>query len=61
VFDTVKPILIAGGLNCDNVEDAIRLFLPYGVDVSSGVESSDGDKDLNLIKEFIKKAKNENK
>jgi phosphoribosylanthranilate isomerase len=61
VFDTVKPILIAGGLNCDNVEDAIRLFLPYGVDVSSGVESSDGNKDLSLIKEFIKKAKNENK
>ena len=56
-FETIKPIMIAGGLNCDNVKDAIKVFLPYGVDVSSGVESDDGKKNLNLIKEFIKKAK----
>ena len=56
-YETIKPIMIAGGLNCDNVEDAIKVFLPYGVDVSSGVESDDGKKNLNLIREFIKKAK----
>ena len=57
VFDTKKPVIIAGGLNCDNVEDAINTFLPYGVDVSSGVESSNGEKDTTLIKEFLKKVK----
>ena len=56
-FETAKPIMIAGGLNCDNVEDAIEVFLPYGVDVSSGVESDDGKKNLSLIKKFICKAK----
>jgi len=46
-------------LNCNNVEDAIKIFLPYGVDVSSGVESSDGEKSAELIKKFIDKVKNE--
>ena len=58
-FETKKPIIIAGGLNCDNVKDAIKAFMPYGVDVSSGVESSPGIKDINLIKEFIEQIKNE--
>ena len=62
-FETAKPIMIAGGLNCDNVEDAIKVFLPYGVDVSSGVESDDG-KNLSLIKNLYARLKvkmNQNK
>lgn len=44
---------LASGLNKTNVISAINTCQPFAVDVSSGVESSPGEKDLNLIKEFI--------
>ena len=51
-----QPFFIAGGLNEDNVEDAIQYFTPFAVDVSSGVET-DGQKDYEKIRRFIERVK----
>lgn len=47
-----KPVFLAGGLNPDNVADAIAELRPYAVDVSSGVERERGVKDHGLIRQF---------
>ncbi len=49
--------LLAGGLNPDNVADAIRSARPGGVDVSSGIEIAPGEKSPELIERFIAAAR----
>lgn len=50
-------LIISGGLNPDNVYDVIKKISPYGVDVSSGIESSPGRKNIELMEEFIKEVR----
>lgn len=51
----MRKIVLAGGLNPSNITETLGRIAPFGVDVSSGVESEKGLKDKGLIREFLKR------
>lgn len=52
-FANLPPIVAAGGLRPENVEQVIRTLRPYAVDVSSGIESSPGVKSVEKMRDFV--------
>ncbi|CVK19137.1 phosphoribosylanthranilate isomerase [Sporomusa sphaeroides] len=53
-----KPIILAGGLNASNIAQAVSIVRPYAVDVSSGIETAPGIKDINLMRAFVENVRN---
>lgn len=55
--DAAMPLILAGGLDAQNVAQAIARVRPYGVDVSGGVEASKGIKDAGKVQAFIREVR----
>ena len=58
VLESGMKIVLAGGLQPGNVRQAIEQVSPYGVDVSTGVESAPGVKDAGKLQEFVRGVRN---
>ena len=56
-FSPNLPWMLAGGLNPENILDALAQLQPDGIDLSSGVEKSPGDKDLDLVRKLLDQIK----
>jgi phosphoribosylanthranilate isomerase len=57
VKEANKPVILSGGLNPQNVRDAIAVVSPFAVDVNSGVENPDGSKSPEKVWSLIRLAK----
>jgi phosphoribosylanthranilate isomerase len=53
ILNGKKPVWLAGGIKLHNLKEAITSVKPYGIDVETGVQNSDGSKNYDTIKQFI--------
>ncbi|WP_027835573.1 phosphoribosylanthranilate isomerase [Maritalea myrionectae] len=56
-LDPSIKFMLSGGLTIENVQQAVNQVRPFGLDVSSGVEVRKGEKDADMIKEFMRRAR----
>ena len=57
VANTHREFILGGGLNSENVAEAVNQARPFGVDVASGVETAPGRKDIYRVRDFIAAAR----
>jgi len=52
-----KPIILAGGLNPENITDALKKVAPYAIDINSGIEKAPGIKDHDRLYELVRRVR----